>query len=40
MKTLPNGETVPVKKAKLVCPEHGEFRNQAELKALKEINRL
>ena len=26
------------KPAKLICPEHGEFRNPAELKALKRIN--
>jgi hypothetical protein len=29
-----------VKHAKLICPEHGEFRNQAEEKALWALRKL
>ena len=37
-KLLPNGETCTVTHSKLICPEHGEFRNPAELRALGRIN--
>ena len=40
LKKMPNGEIVPVRHARLICPEHGEFRSRAKLKALKEINGL
>jgi hypothetical protein len=37
-KMMPNGEVVPVRHARLICPEHGEFRNPAEAMALGQIN--
>ena len=38
IKKMPNGEMVPVRHVKLICPEHGEFRNRAEQIALHKID--